>query len=104
MENIVQLRDKMDSNGYAHFNYDNFKNGIGVCYIPENGDEETDIHTRETLMDEVNTFINENPDYLFDNKSKDQTIEEFKIKTLENLWMSLEWEYPSTALDQMLNF
>jgi len=53
MDKLEKLRDKMDCNGYAHFNYDNFKSGRGVCYIPENAEDLTDIYTVANFIEKL---------------------------------------------------
>jgi hypothetical protein len=102
MNKLEKLRDKMDCNGYAHFNYDNFKSGRGVCYIPENAEDLTDTYTRKMLVELVSDFIDENPDNSLRVKKSNQDLNDLKKSTLTNLWMSLQWEDPSTVLDQML--
>jgi len=54
------------------------------------------------LVELVSDFIDENPDNSLRVKKSNQDLNDLKKSTLTNLWMSLQWEDPSTVLDQML--
>lgn len=54
---IEELRESMESNGYAYFDKDAFLNeATKVCYIPENAETLEDCFTYLDLKGEVEEF------------------------------------------------
>lgn len=53
MTKFERIKDKMDSNGYSHFNLDNYKaKNNKPCFIPENGDSIDDVFSWQDLFKE----------------------------------------------------
>ena len=93
---IDDLRDQMECNGYAYFDKDAFLNdATKVCYIPENAETLDECYTYLDLRDEVEAWAEDNPDYLIEHET---TIDD----TLKWMFENLEWEYPSTYLNELI--
>lgn len=87
-----QYMDDMDTNGYSHTDQKAFENNHDeVCYIPENAENLKETFSRNDLLKLCEEFVEENG-------LKKVTAE----NVLEELWARLEWTFPSTELDQML--
>lgn len=75
--------------------YNAFKNKTGaVCYVPENGEDLSDIFTYSDLRNEVISWAEDNNEYSTEHETDIESI-------LTNMFESLSWEYPSTFLDQL---
>lgn len=94
--NIDDLRYQMECNGYAYFDRDAFLNdATKVCYIPENAETLDECYTYLDLRGEVDEWCKDNQDYLAEHET---TMEDI----LNNMFENLEWEYPSTYLNELI--
>lgn len=92
---IDDLRDQMECNGYAYFDRDAFLNdATKVCYIPENAETLDECYTYLDLRDEVEEWAKDNPDYLIEHETTTDSI-------LKWMFENLEWEFPSTYLNEL---
>lgn len=93
--NLEELKDKMDCNGYAYFNADAFlNNATEICYIPESAESLDDCFTYLDLLSLVEKWAEKNQEYLIEHETDVQSI-------LINMFENIEWEFPSTFLDQL---
>lgn len=94
---IEELRESMESNGYAYFDKDAFLNeATKVCYIPENAETLEDCFTYLDLKREVEEFYKRYPEYLEEHKT---TVLDILIDMFENI----EWTFPSTYLNDLVS-
>ena len=95
MKTIDELRDGMESNGYAHYDRDAFYHGATeVCYIPENAETLDECYSYLDLLGIVEEWAKENQDYLARHETDVQTI-------LTNMFENLTWEFPQTYLNEL---
>lgn len=88
---------EMDSNGFAYFNDDNFRQkNDAPCYIPENAETEDDVFSYKDLVNEVEEWMQteEAKAYIEANENQAQTVESW----VQMLYEDLEWQSPSTLL------
>lgn len=98
---LQKLREKMDSNGYAYFDDEAFdKNLSRPCYIPENAEELEDAYTRRDLKKEVENWLQDNEWFEEEHKAEGESHEKFVEDMVHNLYQTIEWEFPSTWLEQ----
>lgn len=96
-KSLRTICDTLDTNGYAYFDRAEFNNKSDKpCYVPENADDVDDIYNYQSMLVEVNEWVENNPNYLTDNGL---TVEDL----LENIYNSLVWENLSTYLESLDN-
>lgn len=115
------LRDKMDCNDEgAYFNRDAFRNKTdAVCYIPANAEDLDDVFTYEQLRLEVKRWLRqpntiewlvdseeiEDADFVTDMDGEPVIVcypVAFVDKYLDILFSNIEWEFPNTFLNGLL--
>lgn len=97
---IQKIREEMDSNGYASFDREAFDRNLSrPCYVPEGAEELSDVFNRKDLEGEVENFLNNNRDYLDRHKGYEESHEEFVNSMVVQLYEELEWQFPSTILE-----
>jgi hypothetical protein len=98
---LRKIQEGMESNGYAHFDDDAFMNNLSrPCYIPENAEELEDCFNRRDLCNSVIDWLEYNEWYIEEHKPEGCTYDEFVEGLVVNMYETLEWEFPSTWLDQ----
>ena len=97
----------MESNGYASIHTENFNENHDLpCYIPENAEDKYDIFSRNDIKRDVIEWLDREDakEYLLeahDGKAP-EINEEFINGWVEEVFMSLTWEFPSTYLENFL--
>lgn len=98
--------EKMECNGYAYFNDENFENNHDLpCYIPENAKNENDIYTRNDLKIIIENWLNkkETLEYLSETYENEMPAinDEFINDWVCNMYENIEWTFPQTWLDEI---
>jgi hypothetical protein len=92
MKTFEEYQDEMY---FCYRDDEAFNNKSGAfCYIPENAESLDDAFTYSDLKNEVVSFLNENTEYLKEHETDLESV-------LENMYMELSWEFPSTFLNQL---
>lgn len=67
LELIRRMREELDTNGYAFFDEEAFKEqGSRICYIPENAETEKDMYSYEKILNEVKEWAEQNTDFMIE--------------------------------------
>lgn len=89
---LETLKDKMECNGYAYFDNNEFlEKTDNPCYIPENAESMEDVYSYQRLLKVVTEWCNDNPDYMNEHETSIESV-------LINLWECIDWEFPETFL------
>ena len=93
---LEEIKENMETNGYAYYNDNAFKNKTyQICYIPENAEEINECYTYQQLFQICYDWYLENPWYSEDTKF---TVDDL----VNNMYQNIEWEFPHTWLDQLI--
>lgn len=94
----------METNGYAYFHKQNFLvNDSLPCYVPENAECAEDIFSRDDLERLVKEWTTTDAAKAYLLEAYDGVMPEIDEKFISDftmsLYESLEWQFPSTILD-----
>ena len=71
-----------------------YEDSTEICYVPEYAEGIEDCFTYLDLLEEVEYFAKQNPNYF--------KRTEFSVETLtEQMFLHLSWEFPSTFLEEL---
>jgi hypothetical protein len=84
-----EIKNEMDSNGYAYFNYEAFTNKTDeICYIPENAEIIEECFNYNDLLKLCEKHI-------IDNELQEEIT---ASELVDIMFDSIEWTFPSTWL------
>ena len=74
-----------DTNGYSHFNLDNYENKSGYCYVSENAEIIEDALTYDNMIQLIAEF---SPSYITKNEA--EHIIDLFFEAIEDRWEFFE--------------
>lgn len=104
----IAERFGMRSNGHASFHDKNFEENPDLpCYIPENAEDKWDTYSRNDITELVREFFSRDSTRenlliaLGDEDELPIIDEKFIHEQVETVYLHLEWEHPSTFLENL---